>query len=388
MASGYLRSRYVFKSRLKRLLAFFFDLLGSCFVKLARSFKKSQTDFHLDRILLIRLDHLGDVVMIKPSIRLLAKKFPGLKIDLLISEEVKPLFQDDPDLHEIITMKHGWFSNSPPAKILSESQVILTTLKKNAYNTAIDFRGDLRNIFLMALAGIPRRIGYGITGGGFLLTDQGRYQPETHQTGLNQQLLKFLEIDEQIVEQKPFQYSPERKRLFWNQWSNRFKDIHPRIVIHPGAGYPSKRWQGSKFHELILKILRDEVAQIILIGTENEKTLLPPLTKNSELLVDLRGKTKLEELPILFDSCDLYLGNDSGPAHVAAAQGIEMIVLFSGTNDSKVWRPWSDKLHLIEEKVPCSPCESRICPLQHHDCMNHISVDSVLKLMVNILKTR
>jgi len=137
---------------------------------------------------------------------------------------------------------------------------------------------------------------------------------------------------------------------------------------------------------LIARVLDQNLAQIFLIGTETEKQEMPFAPRPG--LMDMRGKTALEELPILFDLCDLFVGNDSGPAHIAAAQGIETVVLFSGTNEAAVWKPWTSRLHLLQHAVPCSPCEAKICPLGHHDCMKKINVDEVFEKIKMLLSSQ
>jgi ADP-heptose:LPS heptosyltransferase len=159
----------------------------------------------------------------------------------------------------------------------------------------------------------------------------------------------------------------------------------PRVVIHAGSGYPSKRWPFENFKALIQKIDREALAQIVLIGTEAEKDAAPDLKVSSERLIDLRGKTALQDLPVLLDVCDVFIGNDSGPAHIAAAQGLEIILLVSGTNDIRLWHPWTDRLTLLQHEVPCSPCEVEICPVEGHPCVEEITVDQAFDAFVSVL---
>jgi len=203
---------------------------------------------------------------------------------------------------------------------------------------------------------------------------------------VNLRLLEPLGVREKAP-LEPFFYSDFRKSRFMDRWGKVFASgSKPRIVIHPSAGYPSKKWPGEKFRELIHKITDENLGEVVLIGTQSEKRDLPDFSPTPESLVDLRGRTDLSDLPILFDVCDFFVGNDSGPAHLAAAQGMEILVLFSGTNDARLWRPWTERLHLMNHPVPCSPCEAPVCPLLHHDCMRQMTVEEVfeeLKTMVN-----
>ena len=359
----------------------FIDALGYAFRFLLPF--PSKTDFQpadIRKILVIRLDHLGDVVMTRPAIAALHVRYPGARIDLLVAREFAPLFEDMREIREVISFTNHWFRTSGDKNFLStwdETKSLIKRFKKERYDLAVDFRGDLRHILLMAFAGIPRRVAYGITGGGFLLTSTKPYDRKKHQVLVNNFLISDL-TGEAGAGQFSFPYSGSRKWRFWNAQGKALSaSAKARIIMHPAAGYPSKCWPLEKYRELIAKILSGKHAmQIILIGTEADQKLFP-VEEKPEKLTDLRGKTTLADLPVLFDACQVYVGNDSGPAHLAAAQGMHVISIFSGTNDPDVWRPWTDRLQLVRHAVPCSPCEALSCPLGHHDCMTKIGVDEV-----------
>ncbi|MBI4711329.1 MAG: glycosyltransferase family 9 protein [Candidatus Omnitrophica bacterium] len=202
---------------------------------------------------------------------------------------------------------------------------------------------------------------------------------------VNLSLLSSLHIaqDNKLL---PFEYSSESAQKFWKKIETLPPPtLLPRLAIHMGSGYPSKRWPFENFRALIQQIDREALAQIVLIGTEAEKDSTPDLKLNSERLVDLRGKTTLQDLPVLLDVCDVFIGNDSGPAHIAAAQGLEVILLASGTNDIRLWHPWTEQLNLLQYEVPCSPCGLDLCPVEGHPCVEHITVDQALNAFLSVL---
>lgn len=253
------------------------------------------------------------------------------------------------------------------------------------YDMGIDLRGDLRNILLMFLAGIKHTIGYGYAGGGFLLNAEIPYDTAQHQVRLNLNLLSPFHVA-QDTKLLPFEYSPEKAREFWHKIETLPPTtLLPRIAVHMGSGYPSKRWPFENFKALIQNIDRKALAQIVLVGSEAEKVATPELKLSSERLIDLRGKTVLGDLPILLDVCDIFVGNDSGPAHIAAAQGLEIILLTSGTNNIRLWYPWTERLSLLQHKVPCSPCETEVCPVEGHPCVEQITVDQTFDALLSVL---
>ncbi|MFA5166935.1 MAG: glycosyltransferase family 9 protein [Candidatus Omnitrophota bacterium] len=377
---------YPFKSLWKRALAECFDAIGRvCFFPL-RPLRKPLNPAVVRRILVIRLDHIGDVVMSRPVIRALYKKFPHTAIDLLVTEDIAPLFEHSKEIRTVIASKHAWFNRSASfVQKCLEFWRLLGILKTGAYDVGIDLRGDLRNILLMFLSGVKHTIGYGIAGGGFLLSEEVPYDATQHQVQLNLNLLKSFHVarDNKLL---PFEYSSEKAREFLEKIKILpSATLLPRVVFHMGSGYPSKRWPFENFRALIQQIDREALAQIVLVGTEAEKDATPDLKLNSERLIDLRGKTALQDLPVLFDICDIFIGSDSGPAHIAAAQGLEIILLVSGTNDIRLWYPWTERLRLLQHEVPCSPCGVEICPVEGHPCVDEITVDQAFDAFLSTL---
>ncbi|MBI3313818.1 MAG: glycosyltransferase family 9 protein [Candidatus Omnitrophica bacterium] len=377
--------RYAFKAWWKRALIALMDFAGYLIFAPFR-FKSVFVPHKIQRILIIRLDSLGDVLMTRPAVHALRKHLPHARIELLVSEKWEALFRDTTEVDEVIALKENWLDQKLSWMATLRNIILLSkALRRKKFDLAIDFRGDLLNILLMTLAGIPRRYGYGITGGDFLLTHSAHYAFDRHQVFVNLALVDDL-VQEEDPGQAPLAINRERYRKFWDKEAiRRLGEERPRIVIHPGAAYPSKRWPGQKYRELIMSLLNERLGSVILIGTRKEKEEMKNLNFSGTEILDLRGETTLEELPVLFEACDVYIGNDSGPAHLAAAQGMEIISIFSGTNDFRVWHPWTKTLHLFRHDVPCSPCEAKECPLKHHDCMEKISMNDVLSKLKEIL---
>jgi len=382
-----MKSPYHYKLGWKRFLAGVFDVFGGAVFFLVRKFVKAPEAKDIKKILVIRADHIGDVVMTRPAIRSLHKKFPHAEIDLLVDGKIAPLFEDSSKFHQVLKIHHSWFS---PEKNFGakwrEFWRLKRFLTKIGYDVAFDFRGDVRHILLMALCHIPYRYGFGVTGGGFLLTENTPYDDSIHQVLLNLSLLKSFQTpqDNKLL---PFEYTRERAATFWkNIGEISLATDLPRVVIHMGAGTAAKRWGTDDYRALIHQLDSGNRAQMILIGTESERELLSDLKLNTAHLIDLRGRTRIEDLPILFDVCDLYVGADSGPAHIAAAHGLEIILLASGTNDIRFWYPWTEHLHILQHEVPCAPCGLRVCPVEGHPCMSEISVDQVYDAVEGVLK--
>lgn len=345
--------RYAFKAFWKRALIFLFDQTGNALWKFLGLRRHLPADLSFKRILVIRTDALGDLLMTRPALAALHQAFPQAEIDLLIARESVSLMEDNREARRIFGMPQNWFSRTPQTKeSKSEKKQLQKTLSNRAYCLAVDFRGDLRNIFYLKSLGIPHLIGYGITGGSFLLSACPPYDWNEHQVRVNLKLLETLGI-QTLPKLYPLAYSAARKESFWkNAGALLQSGAKFRVSVHAGAGLRSKCWPGENFLKVIQKTLTLPGTEVVLIGTEKERELLQ-LPEGTLGVTDLRGKTELADLPVLLDACHLHLGNDSGPGHLAAAQGLAVISLFSGENLAEVWKPWGAcPLEVLEFSKP------------------------------------
>ena len=333
---------YVFKKRWKRWIAFLFDgFFGFCF-----SFLKNHptSSSSIKKILLSRIDHLGDALLLRPALVNLRAAQPEFEIHVLTTPENAPVFQHDPFIDRIIPFPGHWFQKEKSLfEMVRAFFRMISTLRREHYDAAVDFRGDLRINLLMLLAGIPIRIGYGFTGGGWMLTHEQEVDSNAHQVVLNQRILSKWLNPETIPKNTPVNYPVDTVARLNQKISTVIQ--WPYGVIHMGAGNPLKEWPRENFIKLMENLFSSNVVKLFfLIGTAAEKKEMGPLNEN---IIDLRGETDLQELCCLLDGAFFFVGNDSGPAHLAAAQGIPVAVLASHTNDIRTWHPWTSKLCIL-----------------------------------------
>ena len=157
-------------------------------------------------------------------------------------------------------------------------------------------------------------------------------------------------------------------------------DLSKRIVAF-GAGSTNsmaKRWGGEKFAELGTKLSEEFGANILLLGTKNESDVSRQVIglANADI-IDLAGTTELPMAAAILSECDLFVSNDMGLAHIAAAVGTKTIVIFGPTNDMTT-RPFGPNAVVVRHAVECSPCMLRECPIDHR-CMTRVSVQKFSK---------
>lgn len=376
-----LSNKYVFKNSWVRCAVGVLDALG----RAATSFrKKPDPAAKYKRILVVRLDQLGDVVMTLPAVRLLREAFPDSRVDFLVAPWARDLVE--PYADEIHVFENSYFGGKGAAvSCLLEWISFVRMFRRNRYDLAVDFRGDLRTAALLYLSAAGRRVGYGNAGGGFFYTDCLPEREGRHQSDRALDCVRLLGCEVR-GEVQPFRYRSPDPEMWREKFSALALASRPWIVMHVGSGYASKRWPADRFFNVIDRLLSEAGGTVILTGHQKETEIARPYFKEREGLLNFIQKTTLLELCALIDKADLFVGNDSGPAHLAAALGKKTLVLFSGTNDWRLWHPRGQAVHVMRHDVSCSPCHERECPLPRHECMENITVDSVRAKIGELLR--
>ncbi len=156
-----------------------------------------------------------------------------------------------------------------------------------------------------------------------------------------------------------------------------FENHEPLLAVHVGAGTSAKRWPIEHWNTLLQRFLDDGWRVVVLGGSEDEE-LVQRLQPHPGLFV-WTGLLSIAESAALLERADLFLGADSGPAHLAASSGVTSVILFSGTNQRRQWRPFSRRSLVLRHRVACQPCHRKVCPLSDHPCMTGLTPDRVYR---------
>ncbi len=364
--------KYVFRKKSLRFLIGALDRVGFfLFGFLAR--KTMDTPKPGDSVLIIRLDHLGDVLTATALPKLIKEYCPGVRVLFLVSAASQPLLDNNPWIDEVIVYNPPWFSrrSNPKPDVTQPFWELVQNLRRKKISAGIAPRGDLRENLLMFLAGIRYRLGYGITGGGFLLSRQTPYDATTHQSNLSLNLLKEIGIftDRKLKPEIHFSET-QTSPILPSKRSG-------ALLVDTGA--PSKIWPQKNleaFIELFLKKYPDR--DLFLVGLSNFSLDTSPAA-GSGRLKDVRGKLSLGELCAFIRELGFFVGADSGPTHLAACLGIPTIFLFSGTNELERWKPLHGNYKILRHPVPCAPCHLTVCPIEGHPCMSGIAPEEVVR---------
>jgi heptosyltransferase-2 len=418
--------RYRYSKLRWRLLVHALDFAGVILMTVVRWFRPPRRVEAPRRVLVVQLDHLGDAVLSTPLIAELRAAYPGAVIDVLASPSNHEVFEADEHVRRVRVAERTWFERRPDRwALLTAVWTLGRSLRGEGYDLGIDVRGDVLTVLVLALAGIPRRVGWAMGGGSFLLTDIAAWTPGRHEVRSRLALLARLGItpegtarvdvpvrDEDRIAvarrlaeawprrgaRRPEVYAgfPGRSReraardarvsslaleptSYDADWlhADRFSPLPPLLAVHLGAGTAAKRWPPRSWKVLIERFLEAGWRVVAVGGVEDLpfSSVLEP----HERLRDWTATMTVTQTTALLERADLFIGADSGPAHLAASAGTLSVILFSGTNHPRQWRPWSRHSLILRHRAPCQPCHQKVCPFADHPCMSGLSSDRVFR---------
>jgi heptosyltransferase-2 len=312
----------------------------------------------------------GDAIMAIPALQAIRAHEPNAEITILARRWVSALYQGQGLADHLL--------------VLEDLADPSTTLRAGHYDAAILFQNAFHAAWLAWRAGIPERIGYARDGRSALLTraiavpTQGEIP--THESYYYLESLRRAGWLKELpsVDDIRLKISPEsRQRAAKQLISAGVRPSSRRIAIAPGAAYGSaKCWPPERFAELAGRLIARFDADVILFGAPSERDIAARIAAGMHhRAVNIAGETSIEDLPAYFSACDVFIGNDSGALHVAAAAGVPVVAIF-GSTDPDGTAPVTSRRTLVRVAPSCSPCFLRQCPVDHR-CMMRIEVGLV-----------
>lgn len=287
------------------------------------------------RIVVVKPCCLGDLLMATPVPRSLGEAFPGARIDVVTTPWSAPALTGNPHVAEILTY--------PPRITPWQLGRLAWTLRRRHYDLGISLDRSPTVNALLRLAGIPVRAGIDSGGRGIGLTHRVAPDPDhpTHETELFLQVLEPLGIAPGRVEPE-YHVPPEAlgmaERLI-PCGAGPVVLMHPGGAVNPGTTMLSKRWPPASFAALATRLVNELGAEVMLVGAGSDRTAVDAVTRHAEVpLLNFCGWLSLPALAALSARADLYVGNDSGTTHLAAAVGTPTVTIFGPTSPRR-YRP-------------------------------------------------
>jgi len=354
-------------------------------IRLGQGSNQGVPNNYYKRILIVRTDRIGDVLLSTPVIKALRDTYPSSYIAMMVSSYTKDIVDGNPYLDEIIIYdkdagQRSWWNSMKFAR----------HLKKKKFDLALVLHPTNRAHLVTFFAGIPKRIGYDWKLG-FLLTDKIKHNKqygEKHELEYNLDLVRFLGIEPQ--DKNLFMPIKPEAEKWVDDWLRRegIRESDKLLVVHPGASCPSKIWPNERFAQASDQLVDKYGFKAVIIAGPRDIILAENVVKNMRnAAVNLAGKISLSQLASVLKRCRLFISNDSGPVHMASALGSPVIALF-GRKDPGLtprrWGPLGKRATILYKESGCIKCLAHNCQ-KEFACLKEIQVDDVLGVAKSIM---
>jgi heptosyltransferase-2 len=335
------------------------------------------------RILLAQTSFLGDVVLTTALARLIRESLPDAEVWWLVRPEALPLVAPLVGVDRALAFDkrgrdRGW------SGLLGASR----RLRAHAFSVALGVQRSLRTAALLALAGIPLRIGYAGSAGSALyhrrVTRSG-----SHARDRLIELARGLSIElPQSLPDPELRIDPENALRAAERLAGAGVDRDDRLlVLAPGSAWATKRWPARRFAEAARQLVPGWTDRVAVIGSAGDRALgreIAAELADSGLrdVIDWTGEIELGQAVAMIGRAALVLANDSAPAHIAAALGRPVVALFGPTTPAQGFAPLGDAVRIVERDLDCRPCSRHggdRCPIGTHECLSDLPVELVVK---------
>jgi ADP-heptose:LPS heptosyltransferase len=344
------------------------------------------------RLLLIRPDHLGDVLLASPAVAALRQALPRAHLTMLVGPWSEEVAQRGAQVDEVQTCEFPGFSRQPKRNILEPYRLLLAEAGRlrGHFDVAVVLRPDhWWGALLAAMAGVPLRLGYDTPATRPFLTDALPMPSHTHAVQLN--LALAARAAELVGLEGPLPAAPSALHPIFRltdeerAWAAGIarQAQGPLVMLHPSSGSPLKSWPMERWAAVADRLAKRGARVVITGGAVNrvDHSRVAAAARSSPML--LAGVTSLGQLGALAELCALAVGTDNGPLHLAAAFGRRSVRLY-GPTDEAIFGPWGPPAdHVaLTNSLPCRPCGNLASPPcgahQEPPCMLGIEVGRVV----------
>lgn len=321
---------------------------------------------------------MGDAVLMTPALAALRAGLPNAELSVVLREELADLFEDLPLVDQVIPLGGRRF----------DKLSLAGSLRRSGFDAVINFHGGPTSAWLTAASGARLRVGRDAYRFSFLYNVRARPPEEVfaqsaaiHTVHAQASLVACLGIP--VTDLSLRLRVPERPR---KDLADRLENLHANetgfVVVQPTASFPTKQWPTERFVHLMRR-LREQTSFAVVVSLPAGSSLVDSFPE-----FPILSGLPAGELMALMERARLYVGNDSGPMHVAAALGTPVVGIF-GSSDPKRWHPWGVPHRTLWAGLDCSPCHGKWCANPNQlACLQELSVESVLEATNSLLSER
>jgi ADP-heptose:LPS heptosyltransferase len=343
------------------------------------------------RILLMRIERIGDLLMTLDGIADVISAAPHAQIDLVVGSWNVDVARAIPGIHRVETLDAAWLVRDGSGQRLRPLMARARSWRNRRYDLAINFEPDIRSHLLMAAIRPARTAGFSSGGGGPLLDVSLPFDRTAH-TSDNARRLAAATLD------IPTRTGPARLDLppaAMDRASALLNGARrPLVGVHASGGREIKQWPPERFGEVAARVARERGATIVLTGGAADRPLVDIARRavGSYPVIDLAGSLDLLTLGAVLEQLDVYVTGDTGPMHLASAVGTPIVAVFGPSNPVR-YAPRSERHRIVRIDLPCSPCNRiRVPPARcvghTPDCLAGIDAETVFHAVLDLLDAR
>jgi ADP-heptose:LPS heptosyltransferase len=320
----------------------------------------------VQKILVVKLDHIGDCLTALPALRRLKEHFPDAEISVLVARATRALWAAEAAVEDILEFDFFHVRSGLGKKDLTDEDLseLKQRLDPKRFDLAVDLRKslDTRHILKYTgaryLAGFDSRVECPWLDLTLEWETDTRYAPKRRHVA--DDLLNLVDaVASSCTTERSVLKADPKIQLSLPAAEQREIFSKPVVCIHPASGTEMRQWPPDYFGELIDLLVMNYDLHVVILGGPDEMDIAQKVldaVRHPKVVHCLVGKLKLTEVPTLISKCALFVGNNSGPHHIAGALGVPTIGVHSGVVDSMEWGPLGDNAVAIRRNMSCSPC--------------------------------
>lgn len=342
----------------------------------------------MERLLVAQTGFLGDVILTTPLLSTLRRELDLESLTVLTTPQARPLVQDHPAVDSVLVDSkreddRGLLGLLRTARRLRRQRFTLTVAPHKSFRTAL----------LLALAGIPHRVGFRQSPGWFLYHQTARRDADRHEVERILCIMRAFGLEPEACDRTP--HVAYHSAIQTN--AQRFLDeariaaSDPVFIVCPGSVWYTKRWTTAGYSALVRSLAR-HYGRVVLCGGPDDVPLAQEIEKQAQVagLLNLAGRADLQTCMALIDRARVVISNDSAPMHLAVARQVPVVAIFCATTPSLGYGPYSDNAVIVEKKdLFCRPCRRHggpSCPRGTEECMQLVTAHDVLAGVDRLLK--
>lgn len=338
---------------------------------------------HARRILLVRLRSIGDTVLATPSAVALKRFLPHAEVDILVEDWVAPLLSNHPYIDNVIVLEGGGLMARTRAA---------RELRSAKYDVVYNLHGGTTATFLTRATGAPHRVGFKTYQYARLHNHQAPSplllwgQQKTHSVEQQLALLGWTGVPVTDRPRTELGVEPEAADVINQRLAASGLNDRKIALIHPSAAFATKQWAGDNFAR-VAEFVAERGFAPVAIAAPGETAVLNHLLAEASIQIISFDDLSLPEVTALASRSQVFIGNDSGIAHIAAAVGTPSVVIFGSSNVAH-WRPWNRAAaEVVFEEMPCQPCHGYFCEkFPQPECILRVPVPRVLAAIERVLR--